>query len=183
MIFSWCWRVWQRGRRRCMYCESDSDSSSNTPEWSDYPCQFCHNDFINQDEVIEHMEICSGTDTEPKVWKLMCTFCQQTFWNIWQDWESYWNSHHVIRNLHNLSQQHHQPGKINWSHEHLSMNRPWTSNAWANPSLLPANLWNKWQRLEAHFYSLAMEFYSTKYVITFERYTTVTKSEINHSLG
>jgi hypothetical protein len=29
-----------------------------------YPCPFCHTDFINQEEVIEHMEICSVTDPE-----------------------------------------------------------------------------------------------------------------------
>ena len=28
-----------------------------------------------------------------------------------------------IRNLHNMSQQLQQPRRVNWSHEHLSMNR------------------------------------------------------------
>ena len=35
--------------------------------------------FINQEEVIEHMEICSGTDPEREVLKLTCPYCQQTF--------------------------------------------------------------------------------------------------------
>ena len=39
-----------------MDCESDSDSSDSTCEISDYPCPFCHTNFINQEEVIEHME-------------------------------------------------------------------------------------------------------------------------------
>ena len=41
-------------------------------------CQFCHTE-INQEEVVEHMEICSGTDQEPEVQKLICPYCQQTF--------------------------------------------------------------------------------------------------------
>ena len=48
-----------------MDCESDSDSLDSTSERSDYPCPFCNTDFINQEEVFEHMEICSGTDPEP----------------------------------------------------------------------------------------------------------------------
>ena len=32
-----------------------------------------------QEEVIERVEISSGTDTEPKVLKLICPYCQQTF--------------------------------------------------------------------------------------------------------
>ena len=52
-----------------MNYESDSDSLDTTFERSDYPCQFCHNDFINQEEGIEHVEICSGTNTEREVWK------------------------------------------------------------------------------------------------------------------
>ena len=62
-----------------MYCESDSDSSDTTSERPAYPCPFCHNDFINQEEVIERVEISSGTDTEPMVLKLICPYCQQTF--------------------------------------------------------------------------------------------------------
>ena len=62
-----------------MDCESDSDSSDSTCEISDYPCPFCHTNFINQEEVFEYMEICSGTDPEPEVLKLICPKCQQTF--------------------------------------------------------------------------------------------------------
>ena len=62
-----------------MDCESDSDISDSTSERSDYPCPFCHTDFINQEEVFEHMEICSGTDPKPEVLKLICPYCQQTF--------------------------------------------------------------------------------------------------------
>ena len=32
-----------------------------------------------QEEVIERVEISSGRDTEPKVLKLICPYCQQTF--------------------------------------------------------------------------------------------------------
>ena len=46
---------------------------------TNYPCPFCHTNFINQEEVTEHMEICSGTDQEPEVLKLICPFCQKTF--------------------------------------------------------------------------------------------------------
>ena len=46
---------------------------------TNYPCPFCHNDFINQEEVIEHMKICSGTDPEPKVLKVICPYGQKTF--------------------------------------------------------------------------------------------------------
>ena len=60
-----------------MDCESDSDSSDSTFERSDYPCPFCHTDFMNEEEVTEHLEICSGTDPEPEVLKLICPYCQQ----------------------------------------------------------------------------------------------------------
>ena len=76
---SWCQRVWQWGRRRCMHCESDSDSLDSISERSDLPSPFCHTDFINQKEVIEHMEICSRADPEPKVLQLICPCCKQTF--------------------------------------------------------------------------------------------------------
>ena len=62
-----------------MDCESDSDSSVSTSERSHYSCQFCHTNFINQGYVIEHMEICLGTDPEPEVLKLTCPYYQQTF--------------------------------------------------------------------------------------------------------
>ena len=39
-------------------CESDSKSLNSTSKISDYPCPCCHTDFISQEEVIEHMEIC-----------------------------------------------------------------------------------------------------------------------------
>ena len=44
-----------------------------------YPCPFCHTNFINQEEVIEHMDICSGTDQKRDVMKLIGPYCQQTF--------------------------------------------------------------------------------------------------------
>ena len=83
-----------------MDCESDLDSLDSTSERSDYPCPFCHTDFINQEEVIEHMEICSGTDTEPEVLKLMCPYCQQNF----ETAEKHIGIHIMrwIRSLHNL---------------------------------------------------------------------------------
>ena len=59
--------------------ESDSDSLDSTSKRSDYPCPFCHTDFINQEEVFEHMEICSGTDPAPEVLKPICPYCQQIF--------------------------------------------------------------------------------------------------------
>jgi uncharacterized Zn-finger protein len=46
---------------------------------TNYLCPFCHTDFINQEEFIEHMEICSGTDPKPEVLKLICPYCEQTF--------------------------------------------------------------------------------------------------------
>ena len=87
-------------------------------------CPFCHTDFINQEEVIEHMEICSGTDPEPEVLKLICPYCQQTF-DIYDKIENHIGIHimRYIRNLHNLSQQLQQQGRVKWSHEHFSMNR------------------------------------------------------------
>ena len=48
-----------------MDCESDSEGLDSTSKRSDYPCPFCHTDFIGQEQVIEHVEICSGTHTEP----------------------------------------------------------------------------------------------------------------------
>ena len=67
--------------------------------------------------------------TDPEVWKIYLSLMPANLWNIWQDWEPYWNSHYVIKNLHNLSQQHKQPGRGNWSHEHLFTNSHWTSSA------------------------------------------------------
>ena len=37
--------------------ESDSASSDSTSKRSDYPCPFCHTDFINQEEVIEQKKL------------------------------------------------------------------------------------------------------------------------------
>ena len=68
------------------------------------------------------MEICSGTDPEPEVLKLIRPYCQKTF-ETYDIGEAHWNSHHEIDlNLHILSQKCQQPGKVNWSHEHFSMN-------------------------------------------------------------
>ena len=68
------------------------------------------------------MEICSGTDPEPEVLKLSCPYCQQTF-ETYDKIEKHIGIHIMrqIRNLHNLSQQLQQPGRVNWSHEHFSM--------------------------------------------------------------
>ena len=87
-----------------MDCESDSDSSDSTFERSDYPCPFCHTNFINQEEVFEHMEICSGTDPEPEVLKLIRPYCQQNFETA-DGIEKHIGIHimRYIRNLHNLS--------------------------------------------------------------------------------
>ena len=62
-----------------MDCEWYSDSMDSISERSDYPCPFCHNNFINKEEVIEPMEICLGTDTETEVLKSICPFCHQIF--------------------------------------------------------------------------------------------------------
>ena len=80
--------------------------SARKPFWQ----LVCKPDFINQEEFIQHMEICSGTDPEPDVLKLICPYCYQTF-------ETYdRNKNHIgthimrqIRNLQNLSRQF-QPG-------------------------------------------------------------------------
>ena len=100
-----------------MYCESDSDSSDTISERSDYPFPFCHNDFINQEDVNKHVEICSGTDTEPEVLKLICPNSQKTF-ETYDKIEKHIGIHtmRLIRNLHNLSQQHQQPRRVNRSH-------------------------------------------------------------------
>ena len=45
---------------------------------TNYPCPFCHTNFINKEEVIEHMEIFRGTDPKPNVLKLICPYCQPT---------------------------------------------------------------------------------------------------------
>ena len=68
MIFSWCWRVWQRGKRRCTYCKSDSDSSDSTSERSDYPCPFCHTDFINQGDVLSTLKSVQKQTKNLKCW-------------------------------------------------------------------------------------------------------------------
>ena len=91
---------------------------------TNYSCPFCHTDFINLEEFIEHMEVCSGTDQEPEVLKLICPYCQQTF-DMYDKIENHIGIHIMrwIRHLHNLSQQLQEPGRVNLSHEHLSMNR------------------------------------------------------------
>ena len=58
-----------------MDCESDSDSSDSTSKRSDYPCPFCH----TRRRLLSTWKICSGTDPEPEVLKLICPYCQQTF--------------------------------------------------------------------------------------------------------
>ena len=40
------------------------EASLATRLHTNYPCPFCHTNFINQKEVIEHMEICAVTDPE-----------------------------------------------------------------------------------------------------------------------
>ena len=84
-----------------MDCESDSDSLDSTSERSDYPCPFCNTDFINQEEVFQHMEICSGTDLEPEVLKLMCLNYQKTY----KKFHNYIGIHVMewTSNLHNMS--------------------------------------------------------------------------------
>ena len=54
-------------------------ASQATRLQTNYPCPFGHNDFINQEVVIEHMEIYSGTDPEPEVLNLICPYSQKTF--------------------------------------------------------------------------------------------------------
>ena len=49
------------------------ESSLATGLHTNYPSPFCHTDFMNQEDVIEHMEICSITDL-----KVTCPYCQQT---------------------------------------------------------------------------------------------------------
>ena len=90
---------------------------------TNYSCPFCHTDFINQEKVIEHMEICSGTDPEPEVMKLIGLNCQQTF-EINDKIENHIkiNIMKKIRNLHNLSQQLQQPERVNRSHENHFIN-------------------------------------------------------------
>ena len=114
-------------------------------------CPFCHTNFINQEEVIEHMAICSGTGAKPEVLKLVCPYCQPTF-ETYDKLDKQIQTHVMkyIRNLQNLSHQFQQPGSVNWSHKYLFMNRLWTSSAYANLSLLPAIFSNKLQSWGAH---------------------------------
>ena len=73
---------------------------------TNYSCPFCHTDFINQEQVMEHMEICSGTDPELDMLKLVRPYCQQTF-DIYDKIENYIGIQIVtyIRILLNLPQQ------------------------------------------------------------------------------
>ena len=104
-----------------MYCESDTNSSDSTSEISDYPCPFCHPDFINQqEEVIEHMEVWSGTDPEPEVLKMIWPYCKQTF-ETYDKIEKPITIHIMrqIRNLHNQSQDQKElivPMNISYEH-------------------------------------------------------------------
>ena len=127
------------------------EASLATMLHTNFLCPFCHTYFINQEEVIEHMEICSGTDAKPEVLKLICPNCQPTF-ETYDKIEKHIQSHAMryIRNLQNLSQQLQQPGRVNWSHKHLSMNRIWAFSVYANLSLLPAIFSNKLQSWGAH---------------------------------
>jgi hypothetical protein len=78
---------------------------------------------------MEHMEICSGTDPELEVLKPICPYCQQTF-DIYDKIENYIGIQIMayIRILLILPQQLQQPGRVNWSYEHISLNRLETSN-------------------------------------------------------
>ena len=55
------------------------EASLATGLHTNYPCPFCINDFINQEEFIEHKEICSGTNPKPEVLNLICPYGQKTF--------------------------------------------------------------------------------------------------------
>ena len=55
------------------------EASVATRLYTNYPCPVCHTNFINQEEVIEPLDICSGTEPEPEMMKLICPYCQQTF--------------------------------------------------------------------------------------------------------
>ena len=96
---------------------------------TNYSCPFCHTDFINHEKVMEHMEICSGTDLELDVLKPIRPYCQQTF-DTYDKIENYIGIQIMIyiRILLNLPQQLQHPGRVNWSHEYISMNRLETSN-------------------------------------------------------
>ena len=94
------------------------EASLATGLHTNYPCQFCHTDFINQEEFIKHMEICSVIDSEGNLSLLPANHL-----NIWQNWEAQWNSHHEV------DSEVQQQWRVNWSHEHLFMNRLWTSSA------------------------------------------------------
>ena len=85
------------------------------------------------------MEISSGTDPEPEVLKLICPYDQKTF-KTYDKIKKPIGIHIMtqIKNLHNLSQQFQQTGRVNWSHEQLSMNRLLFSSAQADLSFLQA---------------------------------------------
>ena len=70
------------------------------------------------------MEIYPETDPEAEVQKSICPYCLKTFY-IYNKIKNHIGIHIMkkISNLYNPSQQLQQPGKVNLSHEHLSMNR------------------------------------------------------------
>ena len=74
------------------------------------------------------MEKCSGTDQELDVLKPICPSCQQTF-DIYDKIENNIGkimTYIIILLI--LHQQLQQQGRVNWSHEHISINRLETSN-------------------------------------------------------
>ena len=60
-------------------CDNEVEEDAWIVSQTRTACPFCYTDFINQEEVIEHMEICLGTDPEHEVLKLICLYCQKTF--------------------------------------------------------------------------------------------------------
>jgi hypothetical protein len=90
---------------------------------TNYSCPFCHTDFINQEKVIEQTQTQNLT-----CWNLSVLTVSKSL--IYDKIDNYIAIQIMtyIRILPNLPQQCQQPGRVNWSHEHISMNRLETSN-------------------------------------------------------
>ena len=84
-----------REKEETMEYESESDSSESDSLDPAYPCPLCHNNFIKQEEFIDHMEICSETDQD--IMKQTCPYWQQTF-EIIEEFEEHYRFHYSCSN-------------------------------------------------------------------------------------
>ena len=119
---------------------------------TNYSCPFCHTDFINQEKVVEHMEICSGTDPELDVLKPISPYCQQTFdiymtkLRITLEYKSWHTLESCLIFLNNFNNQEELIGHMNispWTDLKLPTHRPVV--------LIASKLWEKITKLRTTF--------------------------------